>query len=133
MRWHDPGVRNVRKRPVPGHSLHEPEQHGCDWINREKNDRLWRDASAKFSARSDGEDLRRTRLSLNRDRLAIVAETDTKDSRFPSESAFCSIHRFGDLSDWCSSFRMRFEFLNVFLRPRTAMRCRFLRRHEQSP
>ena len=90
-------------------------------------------ASAKFSARSDGEDLRRTRLSLNRDRLAIVAKTDTKDSRFPSESAFCSLHRFGDLRDWCSSFRMRFEFLNVFLRPRTAMRGRFLRRHEQSP
>jgi hypothetical protein len=77
--------------------------------------------------------LGRTRLSLNRDRLAIVTEADTKDSRFPSESAFCSLHRFGDLRDWCSSFRMRFEFLNVFLRPRTAMRCRFLRRHEQSP
>ena len=60
---------------------------------------------------SDGEDLGRTRLSLNRDRnalievsvasasekLPIVAETDTKDSRFPSESAFRSLHRFRDL------------------------------------
>ena len=96
---------------------------------------------------SDGEDLGRTRLSLNRDRnalievsvasasekLPIVAETDTKDSRFPSESAFRSLHRFRDLRDWCSSFRMRFEFLNVFLRPRTAMRCCLLHRHEQSP
>ena len=108
--------------------------------------RLRRDAY-RGRPRSDGEDLGRTRLSLNRDRnalievsvatasekLPIVAETDTKDSRFPSESAFRSFHRFGDLRDWCSSFRMPFEFLNVFLRPRTAMRCRFLRRHEQSP
>jgi hypothetical protein len=111
----------------------EPKESSCDWINRQNNGRLWRDASAKFSARSDGEDLRRTRLSLNRDGLAIVAKTDTKDSRFPSESASCPLHRFGDVRDWCSSFRMRFEFLNVFLRPRTAMRGRFLRRHEQSP
>jgi hypothetical protein len=111
----------------------EPKESSCDWINRQNNGRLWGDASAKFSARSDGEDLRRTRLSLNRDGLAIVAKTDTKDSRFPSESASCPLHRFGDVRDWCSSFRMRFEFLNVFLRPRTAMRGRFLRRHEQSP
>ena len=96
---------------------------------------------------SDGEDLGRTRLSLNRDRnalievsvatdsekLPIVAEANAKDSRFAPESAFCPLHRLGDLRDWCSSFRMRFEFLNVFLRPRTAMRGRFLRRHEQSP
>jgi hypothetical protein len=54
----------------------EPKESGCDWINRQKNGRLWRGASAKFSARSDGEDLRRTRLSLNRDRLAIVNEAD---------------------------------------------------------
>jgi len=117
---------------MPRACLDEPKESGCDRINRQKNGRLWRDASAKFSARSDGEDLGRTRLSLDRDRLAIVAETNTKDSRFPSESAFCPLHRFGDVRDWCSSFRMRFEFLNVFLRPRTAMRCRLLR-HEQSP
>jgi hypothetical protein len=71
----------------------EPKESGCDWINRQKNGRLWQDASAKFSARSDGGELRRTRLSLNRDRLAIVAETDTKASRFPSESALCPLHR----------------------------------------
>ncbi len=53
--------------------------------------------------------------------------------RFAPESAFGPLHRFGDLCDRCSSFRMRFEFFNIFFRPRTAMRCRFLRRHEQSP
>ena len=47
--------------------------------------------------------------------LVIVAEADTKDSSLPSESAFCSLHRFGDLRDRCSGLRMGFEFLNVFL------------------
>src|ERR1700678_817938 len=60
----------------------EPKESSCDWINRQNNGRLWGDASAKFSARSDGEDLRRTRLSLNRDGLAIVAKTDTKIPAF---------------------------------------------------
>jgi hypothetical protein len=44
-----------------------------------------------------------------------VAEANAEDSRFPSESAFCPLHRFGDLRDWCSGLRMGFEFLNVFL------------------
>jgi hypothetical protein len=64
------------------------------------------------------------------EKLPIVAEANAEDSRFPSESAFCPLHRFGDLRDWCSGFRIGFEFLNVFLRPRTAMRCRLLGRHE---
>ena len=59
---------------------------------------------------SDGEDLGRTRLSLNRDRnalievsvatasekLPIVAEANFENSCFPSESAFCPLHRFWD-------------------------------------
>jgi hypothetical protein len=45
--------------------------------------------------------------------LAIVAEANAKNPRFAPESAFRSLHRFGDLCDWRSSFRMRFEFLNV--------------------
>jgi hypothetical protein len=65
--------------------------------------------------------------------LAIVAEANAENSRFAPERALCPLHRFGDVRDWCSSFRMRFEFLDFFLRPRTAMRCRLLRRHEQSP
>jgi hypothetical protein len=60
-------------------------------------------------------------------------EADTDDSCFPSESAFGSLHRLGDLCDRCSSLRVRFEFFHVLFRPGTAMRCLFLRRHEQSP
>ena len=66
-------------------------------------------------------------------RLPIVAEANAEDSRFASESTFRPLHRFGDLRDRCSGLRMGFEFLNVFFRPRTAMRCRFLRGHEQYP
>ena len=65
--------------------------------------------------------------------LTIVAEANTKDPRFTPESAFGSLHRFGDLGDWRSGLRMRFELLDLFFRPRTAMHGAFLRRHEQSP
>ena len=75
---------------------------------------------------SDGEDLGRTRLSLNRDRnVLIVSVVLTLKSyrswprpmprisalrpRAPSSAS--SPRR---SSRWCSSFRMRFEFLNVF-------------------
>jgi hypothetical protein len=44
-----------------------------------------------------------------------VAEANTENSRFAPERTFCPLHRFGDLRDWCSSFRMRFEFLVVDL------------------
>jgi hypothetical protein len=62
-----------------------------------------------------------------------MAEANTENSRFAPERAFGPLHRLGDLRDWCSGLRMRFEFLDVFLRPRAAMRCRLLCRHERSP
>ena len=58
--------------------------------------------------------------------LAIVAEANAENSRFAPERTFGPLHRFGNLCDRCSSFRMRFEFLDVFFRPRTAMRGRLL-------
>src|ERR1700735_53050 len=62
------------------------------------------------------------------EKLPIVAEANAENSRFAPERAFGPLHRFGNLCDRCSSFRMRFEFLDVFFRPRTAMRCRLLSR-----
>ena len=37
------------------------------------------------------------------------------------QSALGPLHRLGHLCDRCASFRMRFEFLDVLFRPRTAM------------
>jgi hypothetical protein len=45
--------------------------------------------------------------------------------------AFCSLHCFGDLSDWRSSLRMLFELLHLFFRPRTAIRQSDLRGQRQ--
>jgi hypothetical protein len=58
----------------------EPKERGCDWINRQKTA-----ACGEMPARS------------------FPREAN------PSESSFCPLHRFGDVRDWCSSFRMRFE------------------------
>src|SRR5258708_40049740 len=97
------------------------------------------DLCARLGAKSVGGPLERDGMtsgrtvSQMRENLPIVAEADTDDSCFPSESAFGSLHRFGDLCDRCSSLRVRFEFFHVLFRPGTAMRCLFLRRHEQSP
>jgi hypothetical protein len=59
------------------------------------------------------------------EKLPIGAEANTENSRIAPERTFCPLLRFGDLRDWCSSSRMRFVFLDVFFRPRTAMHCRF--------
>jgi hypothetical protein len=90
------------------------------------NGRLQRDASGRAGA--DDEELRQTPLSSDRDRkalvdvsianasenLPIVSEANTENSRFAPERAFGPLHRFGDLRDRYSSFRMRFDFLDVF-------------------
>jgi hypothetical protein len=37
-----------------------------------------------------------------------VAEPNSENSRFPSESAFRPLHCFGDLSDWCLSLSTQY-------------------------
>jgi len=68
------------------------------------------------------------RLYVDERPRAVIVGWDTLEA-----PALGPLHRLGDLCDRCSSFRMRFEFLNVFFRPRTAMRGRLLCWHEQSP
>jgi hypothetical protein len=143
MGWHDLVFANRANGQFLDIPLHGPEQRGCDWIKKNSRREI---ATLRFPHGALAKILRehtfakpwpkvadRGWVATASEKLPIVAQANTENSRFTPESAFCPLHRFGDLRDWCSSFRMRFEFLNVFFRPRTAMRCRFLRRHVQSP